>query len=337
MNQATEPVSIRFASFHLFIARHFIARRTGLAALLAMLALAGCRGPKSDHNPDFERIASPSTGPSWPREPLSWDKLEEIERWLAEESSEHDPGLRIEAVLQLNEGRLHFSRDDIDRQSAPSEAVRVRLHKALAGFEQVLREPSATPGQKSRAQIGQSGTRALLEAPARPGLSIVTRAQWGAQPPVPSRMTPLKGSWSRITVHHSADTISNGGSGTLEESAQIVSKIQNYHLQDPGRLYGDIGYHYLIDSAGRIFEGRELKWQGAHAGGINNNQNLGICLLGDFSRGTPTEAAFTSLQLLLDSSSEHYRIPTSRVFPHKRFSDTVCPGPALIRWLEAYR
>jgi hypothetical protein len=166
---------------------------------------------------------------------------------------------------------------------------------------------------------------------------VIDRKQWNALPAVPSRLTPLKGSWSRITVHHSADTISNGSDGTLAESKEVVRKIQSYHMQDPGRLYGDISYHYLIDSAGRIFEGRALEWQGAHAGGINNNQNLGICVLGDFSRGAPTEAAFTSLQLLLDALRERYRIPTSRVFPHKHFSDTVCPGPALVRRLESYR
>ena len=332
MEQAVEPGTLRFASF-----RPGPLRAACGLALCATLALAGCRSAKSERSPDFERIASPSAGPSWPREPLSWAKLEEIERWLEEEAGEHDPGLRIEAVLQLNEGRLQFSRDDIDQRSAPAEALRVRLEKALLGFEQVLGEPGATPGQKSRAQIGQTGIRALLRAPARPGLSVVDRKQWNALPAVPSRLTPLKGSWSRITVHHSADTLSNGSDGTLAESKEVVRKIQSYHMQDPGRLYGDISYHYLIDSAGRIFEGRELEWQGAHAGGINNNQNLGICVLGDFSRGAPTEAAFTSLQLLLDALRERYRIPTSRVFPHKHFSDTVCPGPALVRRLESYR
>ena len=148
----------------------------------------------------------------------------------------------------------------------------MRLQKALRGFEEVLDQTGASPGQKSRARIGYSGTKALLEVPDRPGLGIVSRSQWGASPAVPARLTPLKGSWSRITVHHSVDTLSSDGSGTLPESMEVVRKIQSYHQQDPNLQWGDIGYHYLIDSAGRIFEGRELRWQGAHAGGINNNQ-----------------------------------------------------------------
>jgi hypothetical protein len=280
---------------------------------------------------------TPVPEPAWTRQQLSWEKLAEIERWLDGDDSRKDPRLRVEAVLQLNEGRLAYSQSDLEQGTAPPAAVRVRLESTRGGFEQVLADPLASPGQRTRAQIGLQGTQALLLAPAKPGLSIVRRPEWRAMPAVTTRMTRLKGAWSRITLHHSAESHSNGRAGTLEESKEVVRLIQKFHMDDPEHRWGDIGYHFLIDSAGRIFEGRELGWQGAHAGGVNNNQNLGVCLLGDFREARPTDAALKSLGLLLDDLMSEYRIPKSRVYPHKQFATTECPGPALTAWVATLR
>jgi hypothetical protein len=215
--------------------------------------------------------------------------------------------------------------------------VRVRLETTRGGFVQVLADPMAAPGPRTRAQIGLQGAQALLQAPSKPGLSIVRRTEWRATPAVAARMTRLKGAWSRITLHHSAENRSNGRAGTLEESKEVVRGIQKFHMEDADHRWGDIGYHFLIDSAGRIFEGRELLWQGAHAGGVNNNQNIGVCLLGDFRTGRPTDAALKSLALLLDDLMSEYRIPKSRVYPHKQFAVTECPGPVLTSWVGTLR
>ena len=150
----------------------------------------------------------------------------------------------------------------------------------------------------------------------------------------------MRGAWSRITVHHSAETSSNPEGGSLDESTETLRGIQRFHMDDPGHRYGDIGYHFLIDSSGRIFEGRNLSWQGAHAGGqngIHNNQNIGVCLLGDFSSRPPTPAALKSMELLVGDLRRRFRIPASRVFAHSEFRDTQCPGPALEGWVAKYR
>jgi len=97
------------------------------------------------------------------------------------------------------------------------------------------------------------------------GLAITTRAQWNAMPAKAANMTPLKGQWSRITVHHSAEETSDPVKARLDDSAHTVRLIQKYHMEDPEHHWGDIGYHFLIDSSGRIFQGRELKWQGGAA------------------------------------------------------------------------
>ena len=315
--------------------------RAALLALALLLLAVGCASTKRRTPAPSEPDPAPtSAGPAWVREPLSWEKLEGIEAWLARSSAGHDPGLVREAQLQLHEGRLEFSRRDLEAGTAPAAALRVRLESAEEGFEEVSADPGASPGQRARARVGIQGVRALLDVPSRSSLQIVRRAQWGATPARPSSMNELRGAWSRITVHHSAESSSDPAGGSLQDSASTVSGIQRYHMEDPEHRWGDIGYHFLIDSAGRIFEGRDLRWQGAHVrgpGGNNNHQNLGICLLGDFAARSPTPAALQSLDALLDDLRERYRIPPGRVYTHSDFVTTGCPGPALQGWIERYR
>ena len=307
-----------------------------LCAALALLPLCACpsvpRKPVDEPPP----VAEPET-PAWVKEPMSWQKLEMIEQWLEVDAARHSPELVIEAKLQLNEGRLQFSRRDIDSGAAPRETLQVRVESARKGFEEILADPAASAGARNRAQLGLKGAAGLVQAPTGKGLAILRRQQWNARAPRVSNLTPLKGAWSRITVHHSAESTSDPRGGSLEDSAATVRIIQKYHMDDPDHRRGDIGYHFLIDGAGRIFEGRELEWQGAHAGGSNNHQNIGICMLGDFERRAPTAAALKSLQVLLDDLRGRFRIPAERVAPHNTYGSTRCPGPARTAWLKKYK
>jgi len=152
------------------------------------------------------------------------------------------------------------------------------------------------------------------------------------------------GSPSRITVHHSAEPLL---STRLAATRSEVRRLQGIH-QDH-KNWADIGYHFLIDRAGRIVEGRSMEIQGAHAGNSSLNAgNIGICLLGNFSpqpdRGPdyataqkPTAEQFQSLDTLLSSLRDEYSIPASAVFGHGELKQTECPGPALRVWLRAYR
>lgn len=310
-------------------------RKLFLALLLALTGLSACHTPKPPPPPVPEPEVV-EVEPTWLRQPLSWEKLETIESWLDTQGSRHNSALRIEAQLQLNEGRVKYSQRDLERGSAPPKTVRVRVEAAREGFKGIEADPEASTGQKTRAKIGLQSAVALLESPgaSRPDVAIISRKEWKAKPGRSERLTALKGAWSRITIHHSFDTLSTQSGGTLEDSAEVVRAIQKFHMEDPDHRWGDIGYHFLIDSAGRIFEGRELEWQGAHAGGMNNTQNLGVCMLGDFLKRAPTPAALNSLELLIRSLQDQYKIPATRIYPHKEFATTQCPGPALTRWLK---
>jgi hypothetical protein len=178
----------------------------------------------------------------------------------------------------------------------------------------------------------------LATAPAAPlerGLLAFDRSDWQASPPVAARLEPM-GAITRLTIHHSDSLCS------AEESAVIthLRQIQRGHIQTRG--WGDIGYHFLIDPAGRVWEGRELRYQGAHAQGANNHHNIGICLLGKFVRGAegsePTAAQVSSMEQLVVVLRRHFSIPTGGVHTHKELiHSTQCPGGRLQSIVDAMR
>jgi len=312
--------------------------RSWLVAGLFVLS-AACASTGSDDFTPIEDGASPPR-PDWIDEGLSWNKLDRIEAWLASAAAERDVELAREAELVLAEGRLEFSERDATSRMAPTSSLRLRLDSAREGFEKLLAYDDLTILQRNRAEVGRRRSLALLGVAEPAGgdeLHIVRRSEWGAAPPVPSRLTPMRGSWTRITIHHSAETTSTDRGGSFDDSARTLRSIQRYAMQERSPRFGDIGYHYVIDAAGRIFEGRPLQWQGAHARGQNNYQNLGICLLGDFTDDEPSAAALASLALLLNDVRAQYRIPSGRVLGHRDLLVTECPGDALQAWIQRYK
>lgn len=158
----------------------------------------------------------------------------------------------------------------------------------------------------------------------------------------PTPMVP-----KRITIHHTA---SSSNQGPFE--------IQKFHQDTNG--WCDVGYHFLIDRSGLIFQGRPFTtelgpgafqsksgWpdaigliQGAHVLGENEG-NIGIALIGcfdqgswcsksvgeitSFSKGTPQ---YESLIELIRFLSDIFAINVkTQVKPHNFFdTKTVCPG-----------
>jgi N-acetyl-anhydromuramyl-L-alanine amidase AmpD len=145
------------------------------------------------------------------------------------------------------------------------------------------------------------------------------------------------GGWKRITVHHSAEAEPAPLDGSAESSAAALRLIQRSHLKSKMPPWGDIGYHFVIDPAGRVFQGRDMAWQGAHAKGDNNVQNIGICLLGNFDEEHPSAAELASLRQLLDGLRKTYHIPRSEVHKHSEFRNTDCPGKFLKPWVDEYQ
>jgi hypothetical protein len=109
-------------------------------------------------------------------------------------------------------------------------------------------------------------------------LKIISRNTWdpGFQPR--GSMSPM-GEPVHVTLHYSA--------GHFKASDQAdLSSVKNTHLNS--NKWADIGYHFIIprdgvdngSQQGDVFEGRSLRYTGAHAGAGNNAKNIGIVLLG---------------------------------------------------------
>ena len=319
-------------------------RRVAACALGALVLLAGCAGPSSSRRgeplrrADGPGAAADGQAPRWSLEPTSWGKLDEIERWLdGPESRTASAYWRVEARLQLAEGRLAFAGPERDANTNP-DTLRYRRTAAAEAFSEILASPeAATPDQLSRARrgarsVGDLGPAAALPASGPVALTgLVRRARWNAAPADPRNMRRSAPRWKWITVHHSVFT-SEGDS--LAASLDTVQRIQRVHMDNED--YADIGYHYLIDRQGRVIEGRSLRWQGAHAGGSNNVGNVGICLLGNFEVERPTAAALRSLERLIVELQRELRIPRRNVRPHRDWKETECPGRHLMPWFVRF-
>lgn len=182
---------------------------------------------------------------------------------------------------------------------------------------------SWTPARPSRGPVTPGVT---LD----PAAGVIPRSRWTKDAPRQWLAKPM-GSVRRITVHH--DAIEPLPSSGPDEVARRLDAIRQGHL----RLdWADIGYHYAIDPAGRIWEGRPLTLQGAHVGD-QNQQNLGIVMLGNFERRTPTGPSLEALDRLLAAEMRRFRIPISEVRTHREMAATACPGRNLQREMDRTR
>ncbi|CAM5745672.1 hypothetical protein [Streptomyces afghaniensis 772] [Streptomyces afghaniensis] len=147
-------------------------------------------------------------------------------------------------------------------------------------------------------------------------LQIISRAQWGARPPRDEVKVPLS-QRTAFTVHYSA-----GPAG------QTPRAIQNYHMDSKG--WWDIGYNFLVDRQGRIFEGRGWANEGAHARGYNTT-HFGVCFIG--RDGDATTAAKNSIRSLFFAAREKTGKPLTSTY-HGALDSTQCPGAALRAWTQ---
>src|SRR5215210_4065872 len=182
---------------------------------------------------------------------------------------------------------------------------------------------------------------------------VISRLAWGANESI-RRAAPLyAGNLHFALVHHTAGT----NSYTRAESAAIVRGIMVYHVQGNG--WNDVGYNFLVDRYGQVFEGRyggiDRNVVGAHAQGFNSG-SVGVSVLGTYNGAGITAAARDALVRLLAwrldvghvdplstltwPSGGNPRYPTGvgvflrAVSGHRDTGFTECPGNALYAQLD---
>jgi len=119
---------------------------------------------------------------------------------------------------------------------------------------------------------------------------------------------------NRIIIHHTV-THTNGIAG--------VRAIHSSHISGNG--WNGIGYNYVIDQNGEIWQGRGRRYVGAHV--ISHNwDSIGIGLIGNFNinGNLATPAQMNSLRWLIDDIQQQYG--TLRLYNHRQWQATACPG-----------
>jgi hypothetical protein len=165
-----------------------------------------------------------------------------------------------------------------------------------------------------------------------PSTGVIDRSNWARGGPIRSLANPMNGIY-RITIHHEGEVAS--GLFSKEDVARRMEGIRQWHT-GPKNGWADIGYHYVIDPAGRVWEARPLSLQGAHVKD-NNEHNLGIMLMGDFNRQRPTGEQIAALVAFVPQQMQKYRVPVGRVHTHQELMPTACPGRNLQRFMVAAR
>lgn len=160
---------------------------------------------------------------------------------------------------------------------------------------------------------------------------VFSRLAWGAAAP---RGRQKEHHPTHVTVHHTA-----GRSCT--KVSDSIKEMQGYQADHMYREHewGDIGYHFVIDGAGRIFEGRHTDILGTHAGGANLD-NIGIAVMGNYNVEELNERQKTTLRRLIAFLALRYGSDTSRrdfIQPHSHYKGTDCPGSRILAFLQELR
>ena len=128
---------------------------------------------------------------------------------------------------------------------------------------------------------------------AKPG--VVSRVGWGSPDGQGSRMKPSYYPVNHLVVHHTAD--SNTLIGGEQSWADRVRAEWSFHTYSRG--WGDVGYNYLIDPNGVIYEGRAGGDDAVAFHDTGNYGSMGVVLIGTYANVPPTQAAQDALVRLL--------------------------------------
>jgi hypothetical protein len=250
-----------------------------------------------------------------------------------------------------------------------ADAVQYRMSRHVRGLRLhfVNVEGTATAADRARTAIRRTvntavvstgslfGSHSAQAAGAQP--AIVPRSGWGASN-CPPRHAPDYGVVKAAYVHHTV----NSNDYSREEAPDIVLAICRYHRNSNG--WNDIGYNFLVDRYGTIYEGRaggiDRPVVGAHAQGYNA-QSTGIANIGTFTDVPQTSVALDAMARLIrwklpisgsptyghttlisaGGSSNRYpdgtHVRVLRIIGHRDTGETECPGTALYNQLPQLR
>lgn len=254
-------------------------------------------------------------------------------------------GLRLELVNPTATGR----------PPAPAPAS-TGPHPEAAPHTEARARTATLPGTGAPQDPPGAVQIAAVPAPLVGAPAMVDRAAWRADERINRGAILYTGAPQVMFVHHTAGT----NDYTCAQSPALIRAIHTYHVKS--RKWGDIGYNFVVDKCGTVFEGRrggaELNVLGAHTFGFNTD-SFGVVVLGTYSTKAASAAAIRSLahlaawklgaeaadtggQVLLESRADNrYQVGNQVIFgriaAHRDGVLTECPGNALYRQVPEIR
>jgi len=246
-------------------------------------------------------------------------------------------------------------RSRYDRDDDPTTATLASLLDATPGSDGQLPASLVVPGAAPAelASVSSPASATLANTNPISQIGVIRRSTWGAQPwaswnpGCTPRPLAASGGVQIIVVHHTA-------SNNVYSRGEAVNQVRSYQYWHQGNnRWCDIGYNFLVDRFGRLYEGREGSMNaaiiGAHAAGFNT-RSVGIAMMGQFHPGAlPTASSVSAemlagVQLMVSAVAQRWNInpaastsyrPADPSLPlrsmptlvgHRDVNATTCPG-----------
>ena len=181
-----------------------------------------------------------------------------------------------------------------------ADGVEVRLLSVTGGEPRDLRVDLVDPGSSPADATPGSATSAGSAFADMAQPSILTRADWGADETLRQGACPsgpeYTGTPKVAFLHHTVTP----NTYAPQDVPAIIRSIYAFHVQGEG--WCDVGYNFLVDRFGRIWEGRfggvDKAVLGAHTGGFNTN-SFGVALIGTFNTAQPPQPMIDATSQLM--------------------------------------
>ncbi|MBO0609167.1 cell wall-binding repeat-containing protein [Myceligenerans salitolerans] len=208
--------------------------------------------------------------------------------------------------------------------------------------------------QESASTMSTTSAETTTSSSGSFGPTIITREEWGAAPRCDDpgdgpTWYPAPDGLEKAAVHHTAGA---NDYATVAEAMQQIRNDQAFHQDSNG--WCDIGYNFLVDKWGNIYEGAagsiEEPIIGAHTGGWNTG-TVGVSMLGNYQEVAPQEAQLTGVGNIIGFKLARYgvdpegtstftavghteggkyypgdQVELAHVFGHRDTHATACPG-----------
>ena len=233
-----------------------------------------------------------------------------------------------------------------------------------------MRMATADLGLQSQAAAALVGATVSPQGALVPRPRIVSRAEWGANEAWRNSAPKVGTTLLAGIVHHTAST----NNYTAEQAPAQMRNLYAYFTQS--LKYADMGYNFLVDKYGTIYEGRSgcavdavdcdsatVPVQGAHTAGLNKD-TFGVSAIGNYDVLAPENPAAmvesiaslmawklapygldpnaTASIMSTDTSGsskfgEGQLAVTQVISAHRDVGKTVCPGRYLYPYMEEIR